>query len=350
MTKSTITREQAEDTIEGLEGLISRGVQSVYLDIAIAGLRQLLFAMDQKPALHRYRRKAVEPYGPYPWHYEEFVDLSRPLEGIEDEYYYAAPPAVSGFAVDGAPAENHIGSKNALDAIVSFIKSKSNPTVKCYEEVSEQLFKDNCHGIHSHVIEYILKLGEELEDLRAEQDESQLAAVVPDERDKTVDADDHPLLWSFNEGWNACRAAMLQAQSDDDGEPTDDERIMAIEGVHNCERCGDEGWVVGEMGITRCACNQGNPVFKIDLNSDFIKHVKAVSEKVRAGNSPAIPDGYVMVPKNLLSELRDWAHPEIEKYCEMWEGRRDSEFPALRKVIADADALLAAAQQEVQDE
>ncbi|MEK6487301.1 hypothetical protein WNJ68_06500 [Klebsiella grimontii] len=33
--------------------------------------------------------------------------------------------------------------------------------------------------------------------------------VVPDERDKTVDADDHPLLWRFNEGWNACRAAML---------------------------------------------------------------------------------------------------------------------------------------------
>ncbi|MDQ5603315.1 hypothetical protein RCE97_26005, partial [Klebsiella pneumoniae] len=93
------------------------------------------------------------------------------------------------------------------------------------------------------------------------------------------------------------RAAMLHAQSDDDGEPTDDERIMAIEGIHNCEWCGDEGWVVGEMGITRCACNQGNPVFKIDLNSDFIKHVKAVSEKVRAGNSPAIPDGYVMVPK-----------------------------------------------------
>lgn len=61
--------------------------------------------------------------------------------------------------------------------------------------------------------------------------------------------------------------------------------------------------------------------------------------------SPVIPDGYVMVPKDLLSELRDWAHPEIEKYCEMWEGRRDSEFPALRIVIAGADALLAAAPQ-----
>ncbi|WP_431309793.1 DUF551 domain-containing protein [Klebsiella pneumoniae] len=106
------------------------------------------------------------------------------------------------------------------------------------------------------------------------------------------------------------RAAMLKAQSDDDGEPTDDERIMAIEGIHNCERCGDEGWVVGEMGITRCACNQGNPVFKIDLNSDFIKHVKVVSEKVRAGNSPAIPDGYVMVPKEptdeMLAAAKEW--------------------------------------------
>ncbi|HHS9545361.1 TPA: hypothetical protein ACT3KN_001720 [Klebsiella quasipneumoniae subsp. similipneumoniae] len=37
------------------------------------------------------------------------------------------------------------------------------------------------------------------------------APTVSDERDKAVDADDHPLLWSFNEGWNACRSAMLQA-------------------------------------------------------------------------------------------------------------------------------------------
>ena len=34
---SKLTREQAEDTIEGLEGLISRGVQSVYLDMALTG-------------------------------------------------------------------------------------------------------------------------------------------------------------------------------------------------------------------------------------------------------------------------------------------------------------------------
>ncbi|SXT96064.1 Protein of uncharacterised function (DUF551) [Klebsiella pneumoniae] len=75
--------------------------------------------------------------------------------------------------------------------------------------------------------------------------------------------------------WNACRAAILQAQSDDDGEPTDDERIMAIEGIHNCERCGDEGWVMGEMGITRCACGQAG-------NSPVIPEWIPVSERLPA--------------------------------------------------------------------
>ncbi|HGO5766843.1 TPA: DUF551 domain-containing protein [Klebsiella pneumoniae] len=143
--------------------------------------------------------------------------------------------------------------------------------------------------------------------------------------------------------------------------PTDDERIMAIEGIHNCEQCSDEGWVIGEMGITRCACGQADNSPAIpgaeQRIADAVELLKQAAPAMLADNggpdgplvgrlkSPVIPDGYVMVPKDLLSELRDWAHPEIEKYCEMWEGRRDSEFPALRKVIADADALLAAAPQ-----
>ncbi len=44
-----MTREQAEDTIEGLQELISRGLQSVHLDMALAGMRQLLAAMDSEP-------------------------------------------------------------------------------------------------------------------------------------------------------------------------------------------------------------------------------------------------------------------------------------------------------------
>ena len=32
---------------------------------------------------------------------------------------------------------------------------------------------------------------------------------VPDALEDDIVSDDHPLLWSYNNGWNACRAAML---------------------------------------------------------------------------------------------------------------------------------------------
>ncbi|HEJ8040242.1 TPA: hypothetical protein SMI51_000160 [Serratia marcescens] len=35
------------------------------------------------------------------------------------------------------------------------------------------------------------------------------APAVPDILANDIDSDDHPLLWSYNNGWNACRAAML---------------------------------------------------------------------------------------------------------------------------------------------
>ena len=116
MTKSTITREQLEEWVAQFDEDGGCDATDRQLEALI---RQSLAAMDQKPAIHRYRRKAVEPYGPYPWHYEEFVDLSRPLEGIEDEYYYAAPPAVSGFAIDGEseclPLDYLQGHKDGLE-------------------------------------------------------------------------------------------------------------------------------------------------------------------------------------------------------------------------------------------
>ena len=141
---------------------------------------------------------------------------------------------------------------------------------------------------------------------------AQPAPVVPDE----VTAEDCPALVKYDvtevdkawaRGFNACRSAMLRAVNHTE---------QHLEMVDNS---GD----INEMAHAALT-NEGT---------------------IQAVNSPVIPDGYVMVPKDLLSELRDWAHPEIEKYCEMWAGRRDDEFPALRKVIADADALLAAAQQ-----
>lgn len=126
MTKSTITREQTQQIIDAADAVITAlagtndevhkddtdNMISLWDDLndrhappeVVRELaRMALAAMDQKPALHRYRRKAVEPYGPYPWHYEEFVDYPRPVEGIEDEYFYAAPPVVTGVAVDSEP-------------------------------------------------------------------------------------------------------------------------------------------------------------------------------------------------------------------------------------------------------
>lgn len=62
--------------------------------------------------------------------------------------------------------DNYVGSKNALDAIIKFIKSESNPTLEDYKSVSAKLFADNCQSLSSHVIEYITHIGEELYDFR----------------------------------------------------------------------------------------------------------------------------------------------------------------------------------------
>ncbi|MEW5495881.1 hypothetical protein ABGT23_09610 [Enterobacter cloacae] len=55
--------------------------------------RNALASLEAEPAIHRWRRVTVEPYGPYPWHYGNFIGFSKPVEGIEDEYFYSAPPA-----------------------------------------------------------------------------------------------------------------------------------------------------------------------------------------------------------------------------------------------------------------
>ncbi|WP_228303965.1 hypothetical protein [Klebsiella pneumoniae] len=116
MTKSTITREQLEEWVAQFDEDGGCDATDRQLEALI---RQSLAAMDQKPALHRYRRKAVEPYGPYPWHYEVFVDYPQPFEDIEDEYFYAAPPVVTGFAVDGEsgylPLDYLQGHKDGLE-------------------------------------------------------------------------------------------------------------------------------------------------------------------------------------------------------------------------------------------
>ncbi|HIH9608872.1 TPA: DUF551 domain-containing protein [Klebsiella pneumoniae] len=147
---------------------------------------------------------------------------------------------------------------------------------------------------------------------------AQPAQVVPDEKDKTVDADDHPLLWSFNEGWNACRAAMLQA-----GTLTNEGTKQAWTGIPDID-------------------NAINMLDRIDTlescDDDRIEAVKTVLRGL-AGNSPVIPDGWTGNDKaNAALMMLD--RIETIDYVD------DDRIDGIKRIVRE----LAAAQQEVKGE
>lgn len=208
---------------------------------------------------------------------------------------------------------------------------------------------ENCvTAEHRRVIEMLLNVcgaAFELADDSCQQDiDGEDCHVVPDDAfqnlsdaldeientlpTEDIDRPDVFLAWSAMP--RAALKSLLQAQP-----------VPVVPYDFDFDRFNDVVWL---------ECVASNPHMHSPTTSIIARVALELNKRILAGNSPVIPEGYVMVPKDLLSELRDWAHPEIEKYCEMWEGRRDSEFPALRKVIADADALLAAAPQEVKGE
>lgn len=99
---STITRaftkeqliEQAKKNIQVLRSAAERipgASDAAVIHLKLA--RIALASLKAEPAIHRWRRVTSEPYGPYPWHYGDFIGFSNPVDGIEDEYYYTAPPA-----------------------------------------------------------------------------------------------------------------------------------------------------------------------------------------------------------------------------------------------------------------
>ena len=68
----------------------------------LAALRIALASLEAEPAIHRWRRVTSEPYGPYPWHYGDFIGFSKPVDGIEDEYF--TPPARASQCRNRSPA------------------------------------------------------------------------------------------------------------------------------------------------------------------------------------------------------------------------------------------------------
>lgn len=92
---SIITKESIADTIEGLELLVNRGIQSVHIDMAIAGMRRLLASLEAEPVAYMWDsdRKDVDAPGYYRPEHKIFAESSVKRYGGKVVALYAAQPA-----------------------------------------------------------------------------------------------------------------------------------------------------------------------------------------------------------------------------------------------------------------
>lgn len=110
---------------------------------------------------------------------------------------------------------------------------------------------------------------------------------VPDALADDIDSDDHPLLWSYYNGRNACRAAMLQ------GAELVSQRYKLPDGF-DFDRFNDVVWLEAVAS---------NPHMQSLTTSTIAMVALELNRKLAAGNSPAIPDGWVMVPVEPTEEM-----------------------------------------------
>lgn len=86
---STITKESIADTIEGLEHLANSGIQSVYIDMAIAGMRRLLASLEAEPVAWIIEGGK----GDTPCHLSSRKEYAEAYPDRKVTPLYAAPPA-----------------------------------------------------------------------------------------------------------------------------------------------------------------------------------------------------------------------------------------------------------------
>ncbi|WP_080337430.1 DUF551 domain-containing protein [Enterobacter ludwigii] len=109
---STITKESITDTIEGLEHLANSGIQSVYIDMAIAGMRRLLASLEAE-AVYQFIYN-----NPYEEGYTEWLDCNKDyFNGVPEDcrriLYTATPVPASDSLISELLA---IAKKAAEDA------------------------------------------------------------------------------------------------------------------------------------------------------------------------------------------------------------------------------------------
>lgn len=195
---------------------------------------------------------------------------------------------------------------------------------------------------------------------------------APDALTDDIDSDDHPLLWSYNKGWNACRAAMLQGADGtltNEGtipvtqfkpvadlygltSPTGGETSFTFDAVEARDFI-DGGWSCQEYvelerfqeAITNhtedklamvdhsgdsnnmvepvtTACELRDAVDAIRNSGIAIDGEKILAER-DALNSPVIPDGWVLVPieptEHMIVEGFESEPDEFFSDEEVWE-------------------------------
>lgn len=181
----------------------------------------------------------------------------------EDDSNTLAALRIALASLEAEPVVSHIGSKNALDAIVAFIKSNRNPTLKDHNEVSSRLFQDNCHGLSNHVIEYIKQIGDELEELRSTQDTDPPAPA-------TINAE--PVTTAYK-----------------------------LPDDFDFDRFNDVVWLEAVAS---------NPHMHSLTTSTIAMVALELNKRLNVANSPVIPDGWVMVPveptMEMLSAAKKW--------------------------------------------
>ena len=271
MTKSTITRERIQRIIRAIdsESYDEEEIREWLTSDEIMGLaRMALAAMDSEPVEmpldylqgHKdgleWAAQLAEDNHPETgdWLYDDPIELAKAIRKGPD-----MPPAQP--VADSEPDRN---------PVLAYADS--------YRDMAKQ-------GVESVPIwSVITDLERNIAPLYRH---AQPAPVVPDEKDKTVDADDHPLLWSFNEGWNACRAAMLQAGTLTNegtkqawtGIPDIDNAINMLDRIDTLDSCDDDRIEAVKTVLRGLAGN--SPMW---VGVDWAKGCEL-------GNSPVIPDG-----------------------------------------------------------
>ncbi|PXW62866.1 hypothetical protein DFO55_101722 [Grimontella sp. AG753] len=146
MTAQLPSKERLETLIRAIECESydeEEIVSWVNSDEILSMARFALEAHEQEPTLHRYRRVSVEPFGPYPWHYGDFVGFSEPLDGIEDEYFYSHPaPIPNSESIRIADALESllwpnmaVGNKAVIQAAIDALRTHPAPVPAVPDEV-----------------------------------------------------------------------------------------------------------------------------------------------------------------------------------------------------------------------